>query len=244
MSIYQQRQDLLGKLRRQLRYTAPALVLVASGGALEAMASDQSVYATSGEVPSTLLLASNHAEAQAEGEGEAQAEGEGEAQAEGEGEAQAEGEGEAQAEGEGEAEGSAEPNARTALVSRPDGYEPGYDESGDNPQSLIERGKALFNDASLSTNGLSCASCHGVDGRSGFQDTFNQPYPHQVSMGVNQFGMETVHADEMVQLCMVAPMAAEPLDWASDDLAALAAYVVHARARFAGEADGDCNVTM
>lgn len=215
MSIDQQkRQDLLGKLRRQFRYTAPALALVASGGALDAMASDQSVYASPSEASSTLLLASNHAEAQA------------------------------QAEGESEAEGSPGASERTAQVARPEGYEPGYDESGDNPKELIERGKALFNDPSFSTNGLSCASCHGADGQSGYQDSFNQPYPHQVSMGVNQFGMDTVHADEMVQLCMVAPMAAEPLEWDSDDLAALSAYVVHARARFAGEAEGDCNDEM
>lgn len=126
-------------------------------------------------------------------------------------------------------------------MRRPDGYTPQYDERGNNPASLIERGEALFNDVSLSTNGLSCASCHGAKGDAGFQTSFQQPFPHPVAMGTNMFGMETVHADEMVQLCMVAPMAADPLPWDSEELAALAAYVVHAQQRFTGEVDGHCN---
>lgn len=198
----QKRSDLLDKLRRQVRYIAPVLVLVAGGVAFGVSASGQ-------------MLASHHAEAEAQAEGEAEAEG--------------------------TAGGGVQPNERTPLVSRPEGYIPGYDENGDNPKSLIERGEALFNDPSLSPNGLSCASCHGSDGQKGYQATFNQPFPHPVAMGANMFGMQTVHADEMVQLCMVAPMAAEPLDWESEDLAALAAYVVNARQRFAGDADGHCN---
>ncbi|AVI64194.1 c-type cytochrome [Halomonas sp. GFAJ-1] len=238
----QKRHKLLSKLRLKMCYTAPVLALIAGGVTLQAVANSQAVYAY-GEAPTTLLLASHHAEAQAQPEGEAEAEGEaeGDAQAEGEGEAQAEGEAEGESQAEGEAEAGAPANVRTQAVSRPDSYVPGYDESGNNPASLVERGKALFNDSSLSSNGLSCASCHGADGQSGYQDTFNQPYPHAVAMGTNMFGMETVHADEMVQLCMVAPMEAEPLDWESDELAALAAYVVSAQQTFAGGADGHCD---
>ncbi|MDQ7732191.1 hypothetical protein QT231_05740 [Halomonas sp. SpR1] len=241
MSLTKQtRSDLLNKLRRQVRYSAPALVLVAGGVALGVSANEQNVFANDQSAISGLMLASNHAEEEAQPEGEASAEGE--AEAEGEGEAEAEGEAEGEAQTEGAAGGGMQPNERTQLVSRPDGYVPGYDENGDNPKSLIERGEALFNDTSLSTNGLSCASCHGSDGQQGYQATFNHPYPHPVAMGTNMFGMETVHADEMVQLCMVSPMAAEPLDWESADLAALAAYVVNARQRFVGEADGHCNM--
>ncbi|CAM4224890.1 hypothetical protein VRRI112168_18395 [Vreelandella rituensis] len=241
MSLHnEKRRDLLGKLRRQMSYTAPVLALVASGVALDVTANGGTLYVNDDSTQSsTLLLASNHAEAEAQPE--AQAEGEAEDEGEAEAEAEAEGEGEAEAEGEGEAEAEAEggtqPSARTQAVSRPENYVPGYDENGDNPAELVERGEALFNDASLSTNGLACASCHGADGQSGYQASFNQPYPHEVNMGVNQFGMDTVHADEMVQLCMVAPMAAEPLGWESTTLAALAAYVVDARQRFVGEAD-------
>ncbi|MGQ7263175.1 c-type cytochrome [Vreelandella sp. V005] len=231
----QKRSDLLHRLRHHVRYTAPLLVLVVGGVALSATANEQSVVANDQSASSGLLLASHHAEAEAQPEGEANAEGE----AEGESEAEAEGEPEGGAEG--ASAGGVQPNERTQLVSRPEGYVPGYDENGENPKSLIERGAALFNDTSLSTNGLSCASCHGGDGQQGYQSTFNQPFPHPVAMGTNMFGMETVHADEMIQLCMVAPMAADPLPWDSDELAALAAYVVHAQQRFAGEADGHCN---
>jgi len=199
------------------------LVLVAGGVALGVSANEQNVFANDQLATSGLILASNHAEAEAQPAGEASAEAE------------------AEGEAEGASEGDVQPNERTQLVSRPEGYVPGYDENGDNPKTLIERGEALYNDTSLSTNGLSCASCHGSDGQQGYQATFNQPYPHPVAMGTNMFGMDTVHADEMVQLCMVAPMAADPLPWDSDELAALAAYVVNAQQRFAGEVDGHCN---
>ena len=43
-------------------------------------------------------------------------------------------------------------------------------------------------------------------------------------MGQRDFGMDMVYLDEMVQICMVAPMAAEPLEWGSEELAALTEY--------------------
>jgi hypothetical protein len=274
----ERRRKLLGRLSRQLAYTAPALALVAGGAAFQAVAENSPTEAgTTTAQQETLWLASAHAEgeaaaegegeaaaegegeaeaegegeaeaegegeAEAEGEGEAEAEGEGEAEAEGEGEAEAEGEGEAEAEGEGEAEAEGEGEAEaeggsSAEVARPDDYEPAYaEEPGENPDDLIARGAVLFKDASLSTNGLSCASCHGAEGLGGYQETFNNPYPHEVAMGSSMFGMETVHADEMVQICMVAPMEADPLPWDSEELAALSAYVVDAQQRYAESSD-------
>ncbi|NMT62897.1 cytochrome c peroxidase [Marinobacter orientalis] len=135
------------------------------------------------------------------------------AQGEAEGEAKGEGEGEAEGEGEGASE------AMKEAVRRPEGYEP-YD--GD-AESLARKGEALFNDTSLSSNGLSCATCH-TNG-AGYADTFSNEYPHFVAMGKSDFGMDKVHLDEMVQICMAAPMAAEPLDWDSEELAALTEYM-------------------
>jgi len=101
---------------------------------------------------------------------------------------------------------------------------------------MLARGEALYYDTSLSSNGLACASCHGSDGQDmGYNPTFEQPFPHQVAMAANQFGMSDVHADEMVQICMVAPMAAEPLEWGSEALTSLAAYMVEVQKRVAGE---------
>ena len=88
--------------------------------------------------------------------------------------------------------------------------------------ALRARGKELFNDTSLSSNGLSCATCHANG--AGYNATFKKEYPHAVAMGQRDFGMDMVHLDEMVQICMVAPMAAEPLEWGSEELAALTEY--------------------
>jgi len=44
-------------------------------------------------------------------------------------------------------------------------------------------------------------------------------------MGANQFAMDEVHLDEMIQICMVQPMQAEPLEWGGEDLAALVTFM-------------------
>lgn len=145
-----------------------------------------------------------------------------------EGEASGEGEAEGEAQGEGEAEASGDAEARRQLVSRPAGYQPYQGDTG----SLAEKGKALFNDTSLSSNGLSCATCH-TDG-AGYADSFRQDYPHTVAMGKRDFSMDSVHLDEMVQICMVAPMANDPLAWDSEELAALTEYMRIEQEKFAG----------
>ncbi len=124
---------------------------------------------------------------------------------------------------------AADPCAAAAMrdaVQRPDDYQPFQGDQED----LALYGEELFYDDTLSTNGMSCATCHG--GLSGYQATFADPYPHQVAMGLNQFGMEQVHLDEMIQICMVAPMAAEPLEWDSRELPALVAFMEQEQQRF------------
>ncbi|MGO4999195.1 c-type cytochrome [Oceanisphaera sp. W20_SRM_FM3] len=105
------------------------------------------------------------------------------------------------------------------AVQRPAKYQP-Y--QGDNAE-LVTLGKALFNDTSLSSNGLACSSCH--QGQMMYQASFALPYPHPVAMAQDQFGLSQVHLDEMIQICMVYPMATQPLAWDSKELAALVAYV-------------------
>lgn len=104
-------------------------------------------------------------------------------------------------------------------VTRPADYQP-Y--TGDHAE-LAKLGEQLFNDPNLSSNGLSCASCHG-DG-AGYNASFTNEYPHAVDMAQNVFSLDKVHLDEMVQICMVQPMAAEPLPWDGKELAALTAYM-------------------
>lgn len=102
-----------------------------------------------------------------------------------------------------------------AQTIRPVGYKP---IAGD-----VKLGKKLFNDTKLSTNGMSCATCHA--NHAAYSASFAQPYPHVVAMAKNQLGRQTVHLDEMIQACMLMPMAAQPLPWDSQELAALVAYV-------------------
>lgn len=95
---------------------------------------------------------------------------------------------------------------------------------------LVARGAALFDDPSIGESGSACTTCH-TDFEN-YNDTFLQPYPHGVAMGQNMFGMDEVTAAEMVQLCMVVPMATDVFPWDSDDLAALTAYVEDEQERF------------
>jgi hypothetical protein len=108
------------------------------------------------------------------------------------------------------------------LVKRPAGYTPAKLTNG-----LVAKGWKLFKDTSLSSNGLSCNTCH--IGNASYNDTFKSPYPHFVQMAKDRFDLDQVEADEMVQMCMVIPMAAQPLAWNSTELAALTAYVEKVR---------------
>jgi cytochrome c len=109
-----------------------------------------------------------------------------------------------------------------ASTIRPPGYKP----AKGNPKA----GKALFNDTTLSTNGMSCASCHA--NHAAFSASFAQPYPHVVAMARDQLGRKRVHLDEMIQACMVMPMSAKPLPWNSKELADLTAYTAELQKTF------------
>jgi len=111
-------------------------------------------------------------------------------------------------------------------ASRPAGYQP---RPGD-PAA----GEKLFNAPRLSSNGMSCASCHANN--ASFSDSFAQPYPHAVAMARDQLGRQTIHLDEMVQACMVMPMAAKPLPWNSKELADLTAYMAQLQKTFKARA--------
>jgi len=109
-----------------------------------------------------------------------------------------------------------------ASTIRPPGYKP---LKGD-----PDAGKVLFNDTKLSTNGMACASCHANHGA--FSASFAKPYPHTVAMARDQLGRKSIYLDEMVQACMIMPMAAKPLPWNSKELAELTAYVAELQKTF------------
>lgn len=104
---------------------------------------------------------------------------------------------------------------------------------GMSDMELAARGAELWADESLSGgDDTSCATCHTGDGTALMNATFAEPYPHSVAMASDRLLVEEVTAAEMVQLCMAVPMNAEPLDYASVELAALTAYVVELQKGF------------
>lgn len=117
------------------------------------------------------------------------------------------------------------------LITRPAGYKPA---AGD-----AKLGEKLWNDTKLSTNGMSCNACHANHGA--FQASFAKPYPHTVAMAKDQAGVKAVHLDEMIQACMLMPMAAKPLPWDSKELAGLVAYTQSVQKTFRPGAKAPAN---
>ncbi len=113
-------------------------------------------------------------------------------------------------------------NASGAATVRPAGYKP---KAGD-----TAAGEKLFADKKLSTNGMSCATCHANN--ASFTESFAKPYPHKVAMANDDLGIKSIHLDEMIQACMVMPMQAKPLQWNSKELANLTAYVAQIQKSF------------
>jgi hypothetical protein len=105
------------------------------------------------------------------------------------------------------------------LIKRPAGYRPNYSST---PEAITAGGK-LFRSTSLSTNGMSCASCH--EGGMSYQSSFAKPFPHKMAMAAETYGVKQLHLDEAIQVCMVGPMAAKPLPWKSPELANLVAFM-------------------
>ncbi len=216
----EKRQKLLKNLAKGLLYSTPLMVAglgISQTANAETAAFEQAAGEAEGEAKKE---ARGEGEAEAkmhkakgEAEGEAKGEAEGEAKGEAEGEAKGEAEGEAKGEAEGEAEGNPKDIKRPMFSKKYKG----------DRRNLVARGKELYGDSSLSTNGLNCNSCH--TDMAGYNDTFKQPYPHYVAMGKDIYGQKKLTAESMVQVCMQQPMEAKPLPWDSEELAALTAYV-------------------
>lgn len=124
------------------------------------------------------------------------------------------------------------------LITRPKGTKL----YAGNAAELRKEGEKLWNDTKLSSNGMACNTCHQNHGA--FEASFAKPYPHKVQMASDRAGLKTIHLDEMIQACMVMPMAAKPLGWESRELAALTAYTAEVQKSFkpakAGRAANPC----
>lgn len=121
------------------------------------------------------------------------------------------------------------------LITRPAGTKL---VTGD-PIQLVKEGKQLWKEVKLSSNGMSCDTCHANHGS--FTPGFAQPYPHEVTMVREKSGVAKIHLDEMVQGCLVMPMATRPLPWDSRELAALTAYTAEVQKSFKPEGGAPAN---
>lgn len=109
-------------------------------------------------------------------------------------------------------------------VLRPKGYKASYPLNS----AIINRGRQLFNDPKLSTNGRSCGSCHtNIDS---FGNRFRSPYPHAAMNSSARFGVERMNLDEVIQVCMQGPMRNIPLEWGSPEQAELTTYLLKVQA--------------
>lgn len=112
------------------------------------------------------------------------------------------------------------------LIKRPAGLKVKYSST----ESSIHNGEALFKNTNLSTNGMSCATCHS--GGASYQNSFAKPFPHKVEMAYTKYGVSSVYLDEAIQMCMLGPMASKPFDWNSAELANLVAFVSEEQKKF------------
>jgi len=95
-------------------------------------------------------------------------------------------------------------------------------------QKSIERGKALFSDTSLGTNGMSCNSCHVEGGTketkmgdmtlSAF-DNLGAKYPKYLAMA-----QRVMTLDQVNNGCIVGALKGKALAWDDQKLADLTAY--------------------
>ena len=113
------------------------------------------------------------------------------------------------------------------LVQRPSGY---VQAQTKDEKASTAKGEKLFDSLKLSENGLTCKSCHYK--YEAYRESFKKPYPHPVEMATTRVGLKQVHADEMVQLCLVVTMDSKPLPWDSEELADLTAYVLEQQVEF------------
>ena len=115
------------------------------------------------------------------------------------------------------------PDTDPDLIRQPAGL--ALNDGGHPRDRLVAMGEGLWNDKSLSGSGTTaCSTCH-ANKYGLMKATFAEPYPHFVQMPKDRAGLDQVNAAEMVQICMVIPMQADPLPWDGVELGALTAYV-------------------
>lgn len=91
----------------------------------------------------------------------------------------------------------------------------------------VARGKALFVDTELGTNGMACNSCHKQGGavESKLGDKTLKAFDDLASMYPRYWGNGRVMTlDQVVNFCLTNPLQGEALAWDSQELTDLVAY--------------------
>jgi cytochrome c len=106
------------------------------------------------------------------------------------------------------------------------------EKGADSKQELkqaIMRGKALFVDESLGTNGMSCNSCHVEGGTKPGKmgDMEIPPFTNVAKKYPMYFKMaeKVMTLDQVINWCILTPMEGKPLTWDDQRLTDLTAYV-------------------
>jgi len=91
------------------------------------------------------------------------------------------------------------------------------------------RGKALFMDESLGTNGMSCNSCH-VDGGTKPGKMGDMAIPPFTNIGKKypvyfKMAGKVMTLDQVINFCVTTPMEGKALAWDDQRMADLAAYI-------------------
>jgi hypothetical protein len=89
---------------------------------------------------------------------------------------------------------------------------------------LLAVGIQRHGDTRLSPAGRSCNTCHSDP--DSYNPTFKKPWPHFVASVKTKTGLDQITAEGMVQFCMISAMGTRPLQWDSEALAALTAFVL------------------
>lgn len=92
-------------------------------------------------------------------------------------------------------------------------------EKAKNYQDLVNHGKRLWNSAKLGTSGLTCMTCHEDHEKLNLDKKETSIWPHYVKMSD-----DILTLDQMINFCMINPMAAKPIDANSVKMTAIAAY--------------------
>ena len=91
------------------------------------------------------------------------------------------------------------------------------------------RGKELFMDTSLGTNGMSCNSCHAEGGTKAGKmgDMEIPPFEHVGKKYPMYFKMagKVMTLDQVVNFCVTTPMEGKALAWDDQRMADLVAYI-------------------